>query len=232
MRELSPTRTMRRGAAVLGLLGGVVGAIGWLHTPGGLGLLARLGVPCPVDHVDPRLVESVREEAMLRSRGSTPAPERPALGLSLDRSTQAEVWAWASRTHAHCTDITRGFHYLRCRGVPAASLGIAGPPVSEVWFSFGPTHALIAINLYRRDMNPSQLLQSWTVAVDRLRRTLGEPTQSSGDLSLAHLASSPIAVARVQYVYSNYIATVTASHLPYGGLAVREQYMSEVGGPA
>jgi hypothetical protein len=36
----------------------------------------------------------------------------------------------------------------------------------------------------------------------------------------------PVAVARVEYAYSDYVATVTASHLPYGGLAVREQYMS------
>ena len=42
---------------------------------------------------------------------------------------------------------------------------------------------------------------------------------------------SPVAVARVRYTYADYIATITASHTPYGGLAVREQYMSAVTAP-
>ena len=232
MRELSTNRMLRRGAAMLTVVGGLAGGIGWMHTPDGRAVLARLGVPCPVEHVNPELVRSVRDDAVAISRGTTPAPERPALGLQLDHTTQAEVSEWALHSHAQCADITRGFHYLRCRGVPATSLGIVGPPVSEIWFSFGPAHTLIAVNLYRRDMNPSQTRQSWATAVGKLRQMLGEPTKSIGDLSLAGLTSSPVAIARVQYVYSDYIATVTASHLPYGGLAVREQYMSEVAGPA
>jgi hypothetical protein len=231
MRKLTRSRGLRAGLGVLAGLCAAVAAIGWLHTPSGRVVLARLGVPCPVNKVDARLVLAVRDDAMARSRGSVPAPSRPALGLMLDGSTDTQVTAWAAREHAQCEAITRGFHYLRCRGVPSAALGIEGPPVSEIWFSFGPSNRLVAINLYRRSMTEAEARQSWQVAVQGLRQRLGEPMNSTGDLTLAGLVQSPVAVARVQYRYSDYIATVTASHMPYGGLAVREQYMSAVASP-
>jgi len=231
MRELSHSRRLRAVAGVAAGLCVAVAAIGWMHTRSGRVVLAKLGVPCPVNTVDPKLVLAVRDDAMARSRGTVPAPSRPALGLQLDASTDAQVAAWAAREHAQCDAITRGYHYLRCRGVPAAALGIAGPPVSEIWFSFGPSDRLVAINLYRRSMTEAEMRQSWQVAVQALQQRLGEPMTSTGDLTLAGLIKSPVAVARVQYTYSDYIATVTASHLPYGGLAVREQYMSAVASP-
>jgi hypothetical protein len=203
-------------------------AVGWMHTHAGRALLARLGVQCPVTQVQPPRVAAVRERAIARYRGSTPAPSRPAAGLRLDVSTEAEVGAWAARTHSSCTAITRGYRFLRCRGVAAAALGSSGPAVSEVWFSFAPDDALIAVNLYRRYMSESQTQESWQAAVQRLREQLGTPTQSSGDLTLANLVASPVAVARVQYAYTDYVATVTASRTPYGGMALREQYMSAV----
>jgi hypothetical protein len=232
MRQLK-TRLLRRTAAVtlVGLCLGTA-AIGWMHTHAGRQLLTRLGVPCPVNQVDPKRVIAIRQDAMARSRGTAPAPSRPALGLQLDVSTDAEVSAWAARTHAQCTAITRGYSFLRCRGVSAAALGVVGPPVSEIWFSFGPSHTLMAINLYRRNMTEAETQQSWQTAVQRLRERLGAPTQSTGDLTLAGLVNSPVSVARVRYAYADYIATITASHMPYGGLAVREQYMSAVTAPS
>lgn len=84
----------------------------------------------------------------------------------------------------------------------------------------------MAINLYRRGMTESETRQSWRIALEKLREALGVPTAMTGDTSLTSLMEKPVAVARVEYSYSDYVATVTASHLPYGGLAVREQYMS------
>lgn len=226
MRELTTPRRLRLAAGVLAGTCAAVAAIGAMHTAPGRVLLARLGVPCPVDTVNPALVLAVRDDAVALARGRTPAPARPALGLQLDRSTREQVGAWLARSGTRCDAITRGYRYLRCRGVPAASLGLAGPPVSEVWFSFGPADTLIAINLYRRSMDPAQARQSWDVAITHLRQALGSPMRTTGDTRLATLFAQPVAVARVQYVYADYLATVTASHLPYGGLAVREQYMS------
>jgi hypothetical protein len=184
-----------------------------------------------VNKVDLKRVMAIREAAMARFRGTELAPHRPALGLQLDVSTDAEVNAWAARTGARCDAITRGYHFLRCRALPAAALGMVGPPVSEIWFSFGPGNTLIAINLYRRSMSEAEARQSWQTAVQVLHQSLGAPTQSTGDLTLGGLVNSPVSVARVQYTYSDYIAVITASHMPYGGLAVREQYMSAEAAP-
>ena len=229
MRKLTTPRIRRTAVVALGGLCIATAAIGWMHTPSARLLLAKLGVPCPVDHADPKLAMALRDGALALSRGTVPAPSRPALGLQLDATTYEQVSDWAKNHHAKCDAITRGYHYLRCRGVSAAALGVVGPPVSEVWFSFSPgSKTLVAVNLYRRSMTEAQTRQSWRTALQDLRQALGAPTQSSGDLTLASLEHSAIGVASVQYTYSDYIATVTASHLPYGGLAVREQYMSAV----
>ncbi|OXI79189.1 hypothetical protein CFB40_33135 [Burkholderia sp. AU31652] len=203
-----------------------VAGIGWLHTTQGRRLLTELGVKCPVDSVDSRTVLSIRNKAILQEKGVSAAPQRPAFGLQLDRSTEADVLEKMPRYNAQCVELTRGLRYLRCRGVPAEMLGSTGPPVSEIWFSFAPDRTLMAINVYRRDMSVEETRLSWQIAVRHLHDVLGAPTSVSGDTTLESLIGKPVAVARVSYAYSDYVATVTASHLPYGGLAVREQYMS------
>lgn len=107
----------------------------------------------------------MRNHAISRERGSTAAPDRPALGLQLDRSTEPEVVEKMARDNVRCDEISRGFRYLRCRGVPAQLLRTNGPPVSEIWFSFGPDGTLMAINLYGRDMTKPEASQSWRIAV-------------------------------------------------------------------
>jgi hypothetical protein len=226
MRQLNLRPRYRVLAGAVAVLVTLTAAIGWMHTHAGRRLLARLGVQCPVTQVAPERVAAVRAEAMARARGTGTAASRPALGLQLDTSSETAVAAWAASVHAPCEAITRGYRFLRCRGVPAAALGLSGPAVSEIWFSFGNHDRLIAVNLYRRYMTEAETRQSWFGALGRLQQQLGEPTQASGDLTLAHLADSALAVARVRYAYSDYIATVTASRTPYGGMAVREQYMS------
>jgi len=142
-----------------------VAAIGRMHTSQGRHLLVKLGVQCPVDTVDSNVVLSMRNHAISRERGSTAAPDRPALGLQLDRSTEPEVVEKMARDNVRCDEISRDFRYLRCRGVPAQLLRTNGPPVSEIWFSFGPDGTLMAINLYRRDMTKPEASQSWRIAV-------------------------------------------------------------------
>ncbi|MGN6527159.1 MAG: hypothetical protein ACTHL8_12305 [Burkholderiaceae bacterium] len=228
MRELTTPRRARVVAGTIAAAALAVASIGWMHTAGGRALLGRLGVPCPVNTVDARQVLAVRDDAIARTRGEALAPERPALGLQLDRSTEPQVARRMSSARAHCDAIVRGYRYLRCRGVAADALGVEGPPVSEIWFSFDPGGHLVAVNLYRRGMDESQARQSWRGAVDGLQQALGRPTATTGDPSLAQLLASPLGVARIQYAYADYVATVTASRLPYGGLAVRELYMSAV----
>jgi hypothetical protein len=200
--------------------------IGWMHTPGGLQVLHALGVPCPIDKVTTAQVIAAHEQGLVATRGSSPAPQRPALGLELDSTTEAQALAWSKAKGLNCAEIVRGFHYLRCRGVPAEALGVGGPPISEMWLSFDPTSTLIGLNVYRRGLSPKELDSVWVSTVKRLQMQLGKPTVQSGDASAAVLLQSDFSTARVQYRFSNYIATATAANMTYSGLSLREQYVS------
>lgn len=226
MFQLSAAQTTRLITGIAAATCLSVAAIGWMHTSQGREVLAKLGIGCPVNNIDSHVVLAIQQNAISRERGLTAAPDRPAIGLLLDRSTEAQIAEKMARENVHCDELSRGLRYLRCRSVPAQLLGTNGPPVSEIWFSFGPARKLIAINLYRRDMTETEARQSWKIAVENLRSDLGSPTSTSGDTTLASLMEKPVAVTRVNYAYSDYVAIVTASHMPYGGLAVREQYMS------
>jgi hypothetical protein len=205
----------------------VLGAGGAMHTRAGLRALAALGVPCPVDRVSAAQVDHVRRAGLAGLRGDHPAPARPAVaGLRLDATTEDEARALLARSHAACEAQERGYRHLRCRGVDAAALGLAGPPVSELWLSFGPAGRLVAVDVYRRGMRPDDVRTVWSDAAGRLRAALGAPGLAVGDPAPDVLMASAIQTARVQYRYADYVATVTAAHLPQTGLSVREQYLS------
>lgn len=215
----------RLGAAAAGLCLLSVAAIGALHTAGGRRAMARLGIPCPVDNVTAEQVADARSTGLRSVRGDREAPARPALGMALGRSTEKDVQAWRVRTGASCDAITRGFTYLRCRGVPAQALGVVGPAISEVWFSFDAGGHLVGVDSYRRGLDDQGAERAWSNAQDRLRKDLGSPSSARGDASPATLRASALQTARIEYRYRDYLAIVTAANLPHAGLAVREQYM-------
>jgi hypothetical protein len=205
----------------------VLGAGGAMHTRAGLRLLAAIGVPCPADRVSTAQVDQVRRAGLARLRGDVPAPARPAIaGLRLDATTEAEAQALLARAHAACDVQVRGYRHLRCRGVDAAALGLAGPPVSELWLGFSGAGHLVGVDVYRRGMRPDDVRTVWSDAAGRLRAALGPPRVAFGDPAPDVLAASPVQTARVQYRYADYVATVMAAHLPRTGLSVREQYLS------
>ena len=223
----TPSRPLRLGAGIGAAVLLALGAIGWMHTPSGLRFLAAAGVPCPVRTVTPEQVGQLRRVGLASMRGSAPAPARPApAGMQLDRTTEAEALALLGRAHARCETQLRGYRHLRCRGIDAAALALDGPPVSELWLSFGPAGRLVGIDVYRRGMDAAALRTVWSSAAARLRSALGAPTLALGDPAPEALAALPIQTARLQYRYADYLATVTASHLPHSGLSVREQYLS------
>ena len=219
------TPAASRWMAVGGLLGLSIAAIGAMHTGAGRQLLARLGVPCPVDQVDAAQVTRLREAGLRDARGLGTAPARPALGMVLGRTTREDVRAWQAAHRAECVELVRGATYLRCRGVAADAFGVAGPPVSEAWFSFGPDGRLAGVDLYRRGLDDPGAVQAWSDAQARLARALGTPTRAFGDASPRVLHASALQTARLEYRYRDYLAVVTAVNLPHAGLAVREQYI-------
>lgn len=205
------------------VLVGVVG-IGALHTAGGRQLMARLGVPCPVDRVSAAEVIQVRQVGLRALRGAEPAPAKQALGMTLGRTSEGDVLQWQASAGADCVPVQRGYSFLRCRGVPASAVGAAGPPVSELWFSFSPAGTLIGVDLYRRGLDDAGSERAWSDARQRMFRVLGAPARVTGDPSPTVLRASALQTARIEYRYTDYVAALTAVNLPHAGLAVREQY--------
>ena len=225
---MSPRRWLQRytmpSVAALAVAIGLVGA---LHSKAARPLLAMLGVPCPVDNTTAEQVSALRASGLAHLRTDQIAPARPVPGgFVLDRTTAEEAARWADKNDIACDDVKHGYRYLRCRGVDANKLGLAGPPVSELWLSFGPSGHLVGIDVYRRGMSAGDTTAAWDGARYALRNALGMPTSTMGDPSPEVLSGSPLQTARLQYRFSDYVAIVTASNLPYAGLAVREQYLS------
>ena len=204
-----------------------IGLVGAMHLKAARPVLAMLGVPCPVDNTTAEQVSALRASGLAHLRAVKLAPARPVPGgFVLDATTPEEARQWAHENRIACEDVKHGYSYLRCRGVDANKLGLAGPPVSELWLSFGPNGHLIGVDVYRRGMSANDTTAAWDGASYALRDVLGVPTSTMGDASPAVLGGSPLQSARLQWRFSDYVAIVTASNLPYAGLAVREQYMS------
>lgn len=225
---MSPRRWLQRytlpSVAALAVAIGLVGA---LHPKAARPLLAMLGVPCPVDNTTAEQVSALRASGLAHLRTDQLAPARPVpCGFALDRTTAEEAARWAYEIAIACDDVKHRYHYLRRRGVDANKLGLAGPPVSELWLSFGPSGHLVGIDVYRRGMSAGDTTAAWDGARYALRNALGMPTSTMGDPSPEVLSGSPLQTARLQYRFSDCVAIVTASNLHYAGLAVREQYLS------
>ncbi|MCL2449908.1 MAG: hypothetical protein FWD17_13260, partial [Polyangiaceae bacterium] len=94
------SKTARKGRAFAAT--GVLGAaavIGALHAPFARGWLEHLG-GCPLAAAS-RMTAVEQERARhiaLGDRGPTPAVAHPAVGFTLDVSTEDDVRAWAART--------------------------------------------------------------------------------------------------------------------------------------
>jgi hypothetical protein len=221
-RMALPRRFAWAGAALLALTAG----IGWMHTPQGIAVLRAAGLPCPATGATAADVMTIREQGLERIRTDAAAPDRAALGFALETTTRAQAVAWATAHRLPCEPVDKGLRFLRCRGVDAQALGVAGPPVSELWLAFRPDGRLISVDVYRRGLDDAGAQAAWNDAARRLRLELGAPSRATGDPRPAVLRASALQTARVEYRYRDYAATLTAANLPYGGLAVREQYLS------
>jgi hypothetical protein len=218
-------RALEVGAGATALF---VVAGGFLHTKAGRPILAALGVACPATRVSPAEVESLRQRALATLRGKTPAAARPAFGLALDTSTEAQVTAWTKERGLACEAGARPVRRLTCRDVAAASLPTAaGSSFDEVSFTFFPDGRLLGIETLRRQLSGDEAARLFTTITASLDSTVGAPTERAGDATGAYLGGGAMHTAFARYRFSNYLATVTAMNLS-GRVALREQYQSAV----
>ena len=222
-------RVVRRTAvASVATLGVGTLAIAALHHPYARPLLARLGRPCPAQHVSAGDVQAARDYGLSRLRGERPAPERPALGFELQRSSETAVLRWAERHRLRCRSETRGLRSLECQDVPAAALGVPDSEgrVDSLTLAFDAEGRVVAVDALRRELEARRASDALRSAVRRLARSLGEPTETLGQSDAVFLSGGPFRTTFVRYRFRDYVATVAAVHLPDSGLAVREQYLA------
>jgi hypothetical protein len=198
-------------------------AIGFLHTKPGRPLLMKLaGVAgCPMGKASPARVEEVRRAAVLRDRGPSPAPARPALGFALDATTIADVRAWAKGAGVDCAEEREGT-LVQCADVPAVAVGRPSweGKIAQVSFGFSPGGPLVDVAVL---YNHRAAEESARIALEgkaSLERDLGEPQINAGSFA------STGTTATLSYRFHDYEANMTASKIPGSGYAVREQYGS------
>jgi hypothetical protein len=227
--RLAPMEGRRR-RGVLPLVGATLllfGTVGVLHTRPGRPLLAALGLGCPALRATPADVEALRQRALAGLRGATPAASRPALGLQLDVSTEANVRAWAVGRSLSCEGFARPTRHFTCHDVAAEALAETGAHVAadEVTFTFFPDGRLLGVETFRRRLEPDAATRAFIAITTSLDVTVGPSTERAGAPDAAYLEEGFMHTAFARYRYADYLASVTAMNIS-GRIALREQYLS------
>lgn len=205
----------------------VVAGMGALHLPIARPLLARLGVPCPVDNVSTVQVETMHRAAVDALRGTAAAPTLDIFGLTILATRQSDTGPWANARQMNCQSLIRGMHYLACTNVAAAAIGggLADEAIDDLTLSFDSSGLLVGIDALRGGMTNDRAAALGESLSLRLHRTFGTPTEQAGQFSAAHLGQQAFATSYIKYQFTNYLVMLTAVQMPGRGVTVREQYV-------
>ncbi|HVZ72828.1 MAG TPA: hypothetical protein VHJ20_10680 [Polyangia bacterium] len=222
-----PSRARRALKAAVATTALLVAFVGFLHTKAGRPILAALGVGCPAMRVSPSEVEALRQRALTQLRGARPAAARPALGLALDGSTEADVTSWTQVRGLRCEAGAKPTRHLTCRDVPAAALPPTDStaPVDELSFTFFANGRLLGVETLRRHLTGDEAARAFGAITGALDGAVGAPTERAGTATGEYLGGGASHTAFARYRYADYLATVTAMNLS-GRVALREQYQS------
>jgi hypothetical protein len=177
--------------------------------------------------VTPKEMDNGRRMALEVERGKTAAPARPAVGFVLDRTSPADVHAWAAREHVSCDDRHPGL--VVCTDVKPGAVGLPDTEgtIDELALGFNQHGALANETTTRGHLTPQGAEQAAHVIVDSLSARLGPADKSVGSFGAEQLRGPTAAsISTVSYRYTDYVAEVSAINLPHSGLSVREHYMS------
>lgn len=210
----------------IGALAAATALVGVLHAPFARPLLTWLG-GCPFGAASPAQIERAQRSALEVLRGSEAAPERPALGFSLDRDTASGVKAWAAAHHLGCEELREGT-LLKCSGVPVSALpDAAGAPgtIDEVAFEFElGGRRVVNVTTLRTHLSAGEASRIFRSIAAALADRLGSASQERrGEADAEWTGVAPVLV---KYRFSDYVAEASAMDLPGRGVAVREHYLS------
>lgn len=233
-REPSPGRSrlfrFLVGAVGSGLV--LTGLVGVLHLPFAAPLLRKISPAslCPITHGSPAQIDRAHAigAAAIRASATTVAPSRPALGFVLDKTTRADVDAWAARHGVSCENIGGNANLRRCLDVPAVAVGEPASfgPLEDVSFELRGTGELVSVETLRRHLTPSAAAVLSVELERTVASAVGAPTTTAGQAAEAHLAHGFLSSYVAEHTFADYRATVTATNLADTGVMVREQYLS------
>ncbi len=213
------------GAAVSAVA--VTGLIGLLHTSVGKPLLMKTG-GCPAANAPPEGVEDAQKRAIRLTRGGAPAPQRMALGFDLDKTTLADVQAWAKAHNITCK-ASREDTTLSCENIPAEALPatFARTRIDELELSFRvKDKSLFSLSTWRWNMPEDAAGRELESVATGLRNALGAPETDEGDRK--RLGREQYAGAIVKYNFKDYLCTVSGMNLPNKGITMHESYVTGV----
>ncbi len=231
----SPSRLGRLGRVLVGMGTAAflfTALVGVLHMPFAKALLRRLSPAslCPVTHGSSAQIDRAHAigAAAIRASASQPAPSRPALGFTLDKTTRAELDAWAKLHGLSCGNINGNPTLRRCNDVPAGAIGepSSDGPLEEVAFELRGTGELVSVETLRRGIDPARAADVVGALERSAASTLGPPTKSAGEATTAHLAHGALASYEAEHAFLDYRATISATNMGKSGVMVREQYLS------
>ncbi len=185
---------------------------------------------CPIMRGTPEQIDRAHAvgATAIRASASTAAPIRPALGFTLDRSTRADLDAWAKRNDVSCKSIAGNETLRRCTDIPASAVGEPEElgALEEATFEFKSSGQLVNVQTLRRHLSGAQAALTAGALEQAAAAGLGAPSTSAGAPTAGHLSSGQLATFVATHVFTDYRATISATNLAPTGVMVREEYLS------
>lgn len=203
---------------------------GVLHMPLARPWLAKLGIACPVRAGTPEQVDRARAFGAARFEGKASAPARPALGFVFEKTTLAEINAWAQKHGVTCEKIAKTDTLRSCANVPAAAIGEPDwfGPAEEVAFELRADRTLASVSTMRRRLGLGDANAITREIGSRLGADLSTAHVRGGENAPAHFAKGPLQAYKEEWTFADYGATLGEVRLGDTGMMVREHYLSAV----
>jgi hypothetical protein len=198
--------------------------IGVMHMPFARDLLQSAG-GCPFPTTDrvltPREAEALRVATLAPTKSLSAAPEKPALGFSLETTRREDVMTWA-RDHSIACAADRHGAGLTCANVMASQLpSKANAEVrGTLMLGFASDARLVSVHFLSRDSSRERVRSRAEEATQRLA-SLDAPIHSEGNLGLER----PLAQGRRSVAFRDYRAEIAATHVG-SAFTVSESYQA------
>ncbi|MEO6953457.1 MAG: hypothetical protein ABI321_16770 [Polyangia bacterium] len=204
---------MRALAALIAIGGVAFGTHAWV---------ARRRATCPLGYgaATPAEHEAAKLAFSQQHASTRGARSRPALDWELEITTRANVESWARAHHVGCAPRKQGD--LECTDVPEGALSTP-LPISTLWLGFGAKDTLDHVTAFRTTDDAARATTALTVLGARVDEA-GPALHVTGEPMAVWLAHGMLAQRRIEYSFSTYWASLSATHMAKDRYDVIDEY--------